>query len=446
MNPTAAPNLELALGYLQLALRSRLAHHTEGQGKPFELPPLPAWQEGEESAFGQFLRERRPQRDELLVLMLALAPQAWPHFFDSEVARHFPQGGDFPEFGGLKGSGHRGLLPTGDTALFLLAGSDLARRLQVQQWFRHAPFFTRERLVILEAPRSGEPPMSGRLLPDPEIAEWLLTGSLSIPRLSPEFPAQYLTTELDWEDLVLDPQTLAQIREIEDWLAHNPTLLYGWGLHKRIKPGYRALFYGPPGTGKTLTATLLGKYSQRPVFRVDLSMVVSKYIGETEKNLSTLFEKAEHKDWVLFFDEADALFGKRTSVRDAHDRYANQEVSYLLQRVEGHPGLVILASNQKGNIDEAFTRRFQSMIYFPLPKAPERLRLWQAAFPPQVEVGPGLAWEEIARRYELSGANIVNIVHYCCLRLLAQQSSLLTLELLLAGIRREFAKEDKVMG
>jgi len=135
---------------------------------------------------------------------------------------------------------------------------------------------------------------------------------------------------MEWPDLVLHPNTLRQIREIENAIKHNDTLLHEWGMDKRIKPGCRVLFYGPPGTGKTLTATLLGKHTGKDVFRIDLSRVVSKFIGETEKNLSRLFDKAEHKDWILFFDEADALFGKRTDIRDAHDKYANQEVAYLL--------------------------------------------------------------------------------------------------------------------
>jgi SpoVK/Ycf46/Vps4 family AAA+-type ATPase len=119
----------------------------------------------------------------------------------------------------------------------------------------------------------------------------------------------------------------------------------------------------------------------KDVFRIDLSMVVSKFIGETEKNLSQLFEHSKSKDWILFFDEADALFGKRTNIRDAHDKYANQEVAYLPQRIENHDGLVILASNFKANIDEAFIRRFQSVIYFPLPGPEERFGIWQKAFP-----------------------------------------------------------------
>ena len=127
------------------------------------------------------------------------------------------------------------------------------------------------------------------------------------------------------------------------------------------------LFIGASGTGKKTFASLIGQQSGKEIFRIDLSMVVSKYIGETERNLELIFAKAESKDWILFFDEADALFGKRTNVRDAHDKYANQEVAYLMKRIEDHNGIVILATNKKSNIDEAFTRRFNSIIHFPLP-------------------------------------------------------------------------------
>ena len=128
----------------------------------------------------------------------------------------------------------------------------------------------------------------------------------------------------------------------------------------------KILFIGAPGTGKKTLAALIAQQSGKEVYRIDLSMIVSKYIGETEKNLSRVFDAAEHKNWILFFDEADALFGKRTDVRDAHDKYANQEVAYLLQRIEDYKGLVILATNMKNNIDDAFIRRFQTIIRFPL--------------------------------------------------------------------------------
>ena len=144
-------------------------------------------------------------------------------------------------------------------------------------------------------------------------------------------------------------------------------MLIEWQLNRYVSGGYRVLFHGPPGTGKSMTVRLLGKNSGRDVFRVDLSQVVSKYIGETEKNLSRIFDKAELRDWILFFDEADALFGKRTDIKDAHDRFANQEISFLLQRIEDFSGLVILATNLKSNLDEAFLRRFQSVVYFNVP-------------------------------------------------------------------------------
>jgi SpoVK/Ycf46/Vps4 family AAA+-type ATPase len=241
------------------------------------------------------------------------------------------------------------------------------------------------------------------------------------------------------------PNTLRQITEIENWIKHNDTLLFDWGMNKKIKPGYRALFYGPPGTGKTLTATLLGKYTGKAVFRIDLSRMVSKYIGETEKNLSKLFDKAENKNWILFFDEADALFGKRTDIRDAHDKYANQEVAYLLQRIETYNGLVILASNQRANIDEAFVRRFQTMIHFPMPRPEERYEIWSKTFPSQIKTDPDIDWKQVAARYELTGAGILNVVHYCSVEFLAAESKMLGLKQLESAIHREFVKEGKII-
>src|SRR5699024_10733916 len=150
-------------------------------------------------------------------------------------------------------------------------------------------------------------------------------------------------------------------------------------------------------------------------YRIDLSLTVSKYIGETEKNLARIFDWASDKQWILFFDEADALFGKRTEISSAHDRYANQEVSYLLQRMEDYPGMVILATNLKSNIDEAFTRRFQSVIYFPVPGKEERFELWKNAFPKQITLHDSVDLEQLADQYELTGASIMNVVRYCSL-------------------------------
>jgi SpoVK/Ycf46/Vps4 family AAA+-type ATPase len=203
------------------------------------------------------------------------------------------------------------------------------------------------------------------------------------------------------------------------------------------------LFYGPPGTGKTLTATLLGKYTGRDVFRVDLALVVSKYIGETEKNLAGLFDKAEHKDWILFFDEADAIFGKRTGVRDAHDKYANQEVSYLLQRIEMHSGLTILASNFKNNIDDAFLRRFNSIVYFPPPSVEERHALLDRAFPAALTLASDVDLRAIATHFEVTGSHIMNAVQHICLSALARGTHSVTHDDVVRGIRKELEKEGK---
>lgn len=436
--------LEEGVAYLRHTIKKRLEEHFEKKASSRQ-DEMPAFQlPDDDSPLSQFIKQNQLTKDEQVVLLLALVPHVEANFFERQVSKYLPDGGEFPEFGGTKGTNYRGMLPTAETALFVMAGNNLKERIRLQHWFRHDPFFNEDKMLTLEAVKVGEPPMSGRLLLNDELAEWLLTGAVSIPKLSTTFPAQYISTELEWSDIVLDPKTKLQIDELQHWLAHHNTLLYDWEMHKRIKPGYRALFYGPPGTGKTLTATMLGKYSNLPVFRVDLSLVVSKYIGETEKNLSSLFDKAEYKNWILFFDEADSLFSKRTNVRDAHDKYANQEVSYLLQRVENYPGLVILASNFKNNIDEAFARRFQAIIYFPMPDAKERLALWQKAFPPQVQLAADLDLEHVANQFELTGSNIMNVVQYCCIDLLAKGKNELTQAELLAGIKREYSKEDKV--
>ena len=377
--------------------------------------------------------------------MLAIPPHLQPHFFSKIIADYLPEGGDFPEFGGAKATTHRGILPTGETAQFILAGDDLEKRLEVQRLLSSEHWFAQKHILWLDPVPEGEPTMSGRLVLDPEIVELLTVGTVSKPRFSIDFPAEHIETEMDWDDLVLHPHTLRYIRDIENWITYNDTLLHDWGMKKKIKLGYRALFYGPPGTGKTLTATLLGKYTDKDVFRIDLSRVVSKYIGETEKNLSRLFDRANNKSWILFFDEADALFGKRTDIRDAHDKYANQEVAYLLQRIEGYNGLVILATNQRGNIDEAFIRRFQTIIHFPMPRPEERYEIWRKAFPPQIEIADDIDWRQVATRFELSGADIMNVTHYCAIEALADQSRALDYKRLEAAILREFIKAGKVV-
>lgn len=427
---------------LRKVIQSRLEKDLRGNSSDFFLMKNRDINDGELS---RFITKHSLSPTEITILSIALVPHIAPDFYTNLVAEYLPNGGEFPEFGGVKGKNHRGILPTGETVLYILAGKDMEKRIEISKRFDQDHLFARKNVLYLENPGVGEPRMSGRLVLDEDFVELFTKGSVSKPKLSSDFPAELIETELEWRDLVLKEKTLEEIREVETWLEFNETLMNDWNMSGKIKPGYTVLFHGPPGTGKTMTACLLGKYTRRDVFRIDLSTVVSKYIGETEKNLSRLFDKARNKEWILFFDEADSIFGKRTNVRDAHDKYANQEVSYLLQRIEFHPGLVILASNMKSNIDSAFTRRFNSIIEFEKPGVQERLRLWKNYLPEAARLAEDIWLDEVARKYDLTGANIVNAIQYSSLQTLRKKLNTINKEDFIKGIKKEYEKEGKMM-
>jgi AAA+ superfamily predicted ATPase len=393
----------------------------------------------------QFIRDNQLKTPEILTLLLALIPNLSPSFLNTIISKFFPNGGEFIEFGGIKGKNHRGILPTGETLLYILFGNDISARITGMETLFHNSILFQQNIILIERVSGGEPKMSGLLLMDVEYQELFINERILQPQMSADFPASQLKTNLEWKDLILNDKTTNEIKEIEIWLAHNKTFMLNWKMKDKVKSGYRVLFHGPPGTGKTLTASLLGKYFEKDVYRIDLSLVVSKYIGETEKNLSNLFDKSINKDWILFFDEADSIFGKRTNVRDAHDKYANQEVSYLLQRIEAHPGLVILATNYKSNIDIAFTRRFQSIVEFEIPKFPERLRLWNTILQ-GIQLENTLNLEELSKKYTLTGSNIINIVQYAGLQTIANGTNIISKKILLEGIKKEYLKEGKTLG
>ncbi|MFN8714044.1 MAG: ATP-binding protein [Bacteroidota bacterium] len=396
------------------------------------------------SAFEETLRKYQLSTHERIALAIALAPHLRPQLLDVFYTRNSTYDRGFSEFGGLKGVNFSGFLPTAETAVFVIAGSDVTVRIAAARLLASDATLVSSGLIRLAPPPGDEPFTAAQLLPGRDYLSYFTTGITVKPDFSNSFPARLITTPLGWEDLVLDEHVQNEVIEIRAWLRHGDTLMNDWGLNRVIKPGYRSLFFGPPGTGKTLTATLLGKYTELDVYRIDLSMIVSKYIGETEKNLANIFDQAMNKRWILFFDEADALFGKRTATSSSNDRYANQEVSYLLQRIEDYPGVIILATNLKSNIDEAFARRFQSMIYFSMPAPEERLRLWQAAFSTQSTLEPEIDLAEIAHEYILSGGAISNVVRYCSLMALERGENVIRKKELIAGIKKEFKKEGKV--
>jgi SpoVK/Ycf46/Vps4 family AAA+-type ATPase len=227
-----------------------------------------------------------------------------------------------------------------------------------------------------------------------------------------EGAARKVTTGFRFEDLVLPDATLEMLRELTLHQRHAGTVLSDWGLGLRFHQahGNSALFLGPSGTGKTMAASVIANELGLELFRVDLSGVVSKYIGETEKNPDRVFDAASRSRVVLFIDEADALFGKRSEVKDAHDRYANIEVSFLLQRMEEYDGVAVLASNLGQNIDEAFLRRIRSVIEFPMPGASDRLRLWQRLVATDAPLDGDVDLPFLAERFELSGGHIRNCI------------------------------------
>jgi len=404
-------------------------------------------EEDDKSVFGQVVAYYNMNVFERIILLLALAPHIMPHLLDVFFVKNADYDRAFTEFGGAKAQAHTGFMPTGETAAFILCDNNLENRFYLLKIFSEDHFFRKSNILKLIQANNDEPFLSGTITITGEYLSYLTHGETEKPDFNMGFPAKRLETKMNWDDLVLDEDTLQEIDEIKDWLQYGEALINDWGLEKKIKPGYKTLFYGLPGTGKTLTASLLGKSSGLDVYRIDISMVVSKYVGETEKNLEKVFAMAENKNWILFFDEADALFGKRTQTSSSNDRYANQEVSYLLQRIEDFPGVVILATNLKGNLDDAFSRRFQSMIHFKMPGKRQRLLLWQQALTGKLQCEPALQQklDEIAAKYEITGGAIINVVRYSAVLALKNHNGTITYNDIITGIRKEYLKEGKTL-
>ena len=394
--------------------------------------------------YAALVKEYALGSDERLAMALALAPYFQPQILDCFFAKNQLYDRRFTEFGGMTPVQHGGFIPTGETLAFVLAGAAVEESAKIYRMFYPKHCFSKYHLLCLGTVAPGEPPFSGSLQPGGHVLE-RLGAEVYQPAGSRSFPAQLLSTDRQWTDLVISDHLADELEMIAQWQIHKNTLYKDWKMVEKLRPGYRVLFYGPPGTGKTMTAALLGKHLGRDVYRIDLSAITSKYIGETEKNLAQVFDYAAHRDWVLFFDEADALFGKRSQVKDAHDRYVNQEVAYLLQRLETFDGLVILATNLKDNIDTAFMRRFEQSLYFALPAAQERKKLWQQTKPEQLPWAVDVDIDQIAKHHEMTGGMIVNALAYACLRALAEHEEQLTKALVTRAIAREFYKVGKTI-
>ncbi len=436
-------NLELIeqeLNALELIIKTSIKSYFDQDDKKleFNFPNLDEY----DSSYSKFLKKHDLNEHERIILLLALAREVYPLVLDPFLTKNKLYDLRFTEFGGTTNEINNSFIPTLQTALFLICKDDklaivntlneLCKRGKI---FKINIFKNTDSINVIERPLS---------LSNAAVNSFLNEEDLHTATYTKDFPATLLQTDQTWNDLVFSKFTIEHLEELDTWLFHQDELLNDWGMSKYIKKGYKALFYGPPGTGKSLTATLLGKKINKMVYRIDVSQVVSKYIGETEKNLEKVFQQAEDENWVLFFDEADSIFGKRTSVSSSNDKYANQETSYLLQRIDECKNMVILASNLKDNFDEAFLRRFQSIIYFPLPNKEERLTLWQKGFSKKAIVDE-VDLEEIALDYEVSGATIMNVVRYASLMAIKNKTTIIKQADVIKGIRREKYKEGKLV-
>lgn len=425
------------LSWLETLIEARLAHSIDAKSKVFPLT-MPH-DHDKTSALGALIADADLDTPARCVLALALAQFVNPVILEPLFAQDKPGKQAFARSGGQTLT--RGVLqPSTETALYLIAGTDTALRVASMKLFEPDHSLSQRAGVKLVKAVTKQP---GDHLDIPlQRVVALCKGVAARPDKRRNFPARRLTSGLSWNDLILPASVMDTLDHILAWLQHRDEILEGWGLAHRFGRGYAALFSGPSGTGKTLTATLLGQRTGQDVFRIDLSLVGSTNIRETRKTFKQIFDRAEERNWILFFDEADALFAARTSASAAHDRYANQEVSYLLQRIEEYQGLVILATHSRSSIDNVIARRIQIAVPFSQPKQPERLRLWRNILA-RLPMEPDVDIEALAQTYELSGASIVSVVRHAAISAKRNKTSVLTNEDIEAAIGAQLRQDSR---
>ena len=378
---------------------------------PPEMPSLPQ----ENNIYVQVVQAFAPQEQHYvrILLLLALAPHFKPELLDVLIIKNDHTGAIYTELGGRFEQNPAKFRPTLQTAFFLLSQDVLAQKLKIAQWFDTSGIFYRKNILTLEtqANEHSQQSLNNEVITPTEEFLTLLTGAPYLPKMSTSFPAEPLTTSLEWDDLVLKKETLQNIEEVialVEVIGQNDGRLR---VSNHVKPGFRALFYGPSGTGKSFTAALMGKRLGMPVLRVHSAMLTSKFVGETEKNLDRLFDTAEGRQWILLFDEGENFFGQRSAGGgNAQDHYVNQQLGYMLQRIEAYNGLVIVSTNRKVAMDQAFKRRFQAMIEFPEPAEAERRLLWDKMFA-QVPLHADVQLHAFSDQYhELTGGLLTNVL------------------------------------
>lgn len=435
-------HIELELNWLKEMMDMRLKHYFSNDDNKLILPPPPSLKY-EKSNFHSWIIESKLEVLERTILISSIANIYCPEIFDKFLIKNKGLDKRFTEFGGKIDSNNSRFIPSLETISFILYGKNFNSTFHLQNVLDDEHFFMKSSSIIYSNENTDNSLLSKTFIISDQMLQYITTGKRFKPSFSSNFPAKLLSTDFSWKDLILSPVIIDEVENINTWIENRHEISSNYILQKKLNKGYKTLFYGPPGTGKTLTASLLGKKNNQLVYRVDLSQVVSKYVGETEKNLAQLFNIAENKDWILFFDEAESLFSKRTTVSDSKDKFANQQTAYLLQRIEEYSGLIILATNLKPNLDRAFARRLQSQINFSLPSYKERRLLWINALSEISNINTEII-NEIAKDHILSGGSIKNIIQFTWL-LSKRKGKEITKDEILIGIKRELVKEGKTM-
>jgi AAA+ superfamily predicted ATPase len=397
--------------------------------------------EDDHSNLSNFIKKDLEDDFERLLIIGAMASNLFPEVYDRFLIKNKTLDKPYTEFGGHKNSETNYFEPTLRTIVFIKYGSSIEHKIKINNYFNFEHIFKQNKILSIENSSQPKDLLDKTLKLGEEFLLHITSGKPFKPSYNSSFPASRIETPLEWEDLVLEDNSLDEINMIDTWLKNQSSFNENQVMSKKINKGYKALFYGPPGTGKTLSASLIGKKNKQDVYRIDISQVVSKYIGETEKNLGNIFDIAENKNWILFFDEAESLFSKRTTVSDSKDKFANQETAYLLQRVENYNGLILLATNLKPNIDLAFSRRIQSVVNFPIPSIKQREILWKNALNGLIELDEN-ELKEIAKNYEIAGGSIKNVIQYAWLKS-KHKNCAISINEILMGIRRELNKDGK---
>lgn len=436
MTLAAGPTAELskALDALELLIATRLEERRGGHGpggmlgRPAQVATLPAAEVfAGAGPLAETVAAGRLCAAEAVTLLAALAREV-----DERYDALFAALSDRPGTDGL----------TGEVARTLVATTTAERLAYADLLASHAPLVACG-LVELDP---GEPRLAGRLRAAADFAGWALGRAATLGGVEAGFPARRLTTVHTLDDVVVPSAQAGQLAGLVGRIRDRELVVdrWGFGRHHDSVSGLVALFHGPSGTGKSMAAAAIGRAGGLEVWRVDLSQLVSKYVGETAKQLTAVFRRAAREGWLLLFDEADAVFGKRTEVSDAHDRYANQDVSHLLTLLEDHPGTAILTTNLLANIDDAFQRRVHVVVEFEPPGLDERTRLWTQVVPGETPVVEDIDWRWLARRYPLTGAQIRDAAVDAAYAA-AANGRVVTLEHLEDGIRGQFAKAGRTV-